>query len=688
MITPLIKLYRRLNLWQRHRGIKITLTVLVVLGLGILFGSLIYSSYQLEAQRTRIEQALTGQNLANNDHHAITLSESGTVTVGGKTYGDERFRQRADLFFDENGNIIAPSVIADALTYQERPSYAPRWLLDQPGTTWLLGVAAILFSLLVIWGNLLVAYVFTAVGTAIVTAVGYAAGGVQLALAVAVMGNLIFAFIMLTHAALVLYRSPRQLLAVAHTVIKEASRTRISLVFIILLLILLPLLPIWLDPEAPLRFRVQTFISRSFGLTFAITACMTLFLSCATVAFEIRDRQIWQLMTKPLSRFNYLAGKWLGVMTVNLIVLIIAGLSTFSFIQYLRMQPVASGTEGQVDAMILRDQILTARMSMFPEYPTLQGEDLQQRIEQTIVNDPILSQQDSVPREAWRRVARNIQQRFSSSQRSIPPLVGEQAGARSYTFSGLERAKNVNSTLTLQYRFHILADDDHKRFPAAFFFNDNPATWVDRVYVPTMLHVLPVTPALIQDDGTLTLTIVNLSAQQPEMGSLNFDADGLELRYKVGGFEANFVRAVLMSWIKLAFLAALGIFLSTFLSFPVACLFAFTVFLAGTLGPFLAGSLELYYPPETKYVDWGNVGHVIQWAFQWTIRLIAQALVFLLEGFGEYRPTQNLVEGIAIRWRDIFGGFAKLGLFWSGASLVLGLIVIRSRQLAIYSGHG
>ena len=46
---------------------------------------------------------------------------------------------------------------------------------------------------------------------------------------------------------------------------------------------------------------------------------MTLFLSCATVAFEIRERQIWQLMTKPVHRINYLLGKWVGVATLNVI---------------------------------------------------------------------------------------------------------------------------------------------------------------------------------------------------------------------------------------------------------------------------------------------------------------------------------------------------------------------------------
>ena len=123
--------------------------------------------------------------------------------------------------------------------------------------------------------------------------------------------------VLLSRVMLLILNRPWQPLAVAHTVVKEASRTRLSLVFIVLLLVALPLIPLWLDPDSPLRYRVQTFIARSMGLTFTLAACMTLFLACATVAFEIRDRQIWQLMTKPVNRFSYLLGKWLGVMAVS-----------------------------------------------------------------------------------------------------------------------------------------------------------------------------------------------------------------------------------------------------------------------------------------------------------------------------------------------------------------------------------
>ena len=90
------------------------------------------------------------------------------------------------------------------------------------------------------------------------------------------------------------------------------------------------------------------------GFTFFLAACLTLVLSCATVAFEIRDRQIWQLMTKPLGHLNYLLGKWLGVMSVNLIILVVSGVSIFTFIQYLRNQPVAPGLQGQFDALAVK----------------------------------------------------------------------------------------------------------------------------------------------------------------------------------------------------------------------------------------------------------------------------------------------------------------------------------------------
>lgn len=489
----------------------------------------------------------------------------------------------------------------------------------------------------------------------------------------------------ITAACFLGFDSAKQVFSVAHTVIKEASRSKISLVFIVLLLIALPLIPMWLDPEAPLRYRIQTFISRSLTLTFVLAACMTVFLSCASVAFEIRDRQIWHLMTKPLSRLNYLLGKWLGVISVNLILLLVAGVSIFTFVQYLRTTPVAPGVQGQLDRMQVEDQVLTARKAIIPDYRYLTDEQVRERRNQRIERDPELASETITP-EKIRDIEEEIQTRHLASQRSIPPGRG-----LNFEFSGLEGARAIGMPLTLRYRFWILDSDQHSTFQAGIVINEDERTAREVTYVPSMVHVTTIPADYIREDGTLQVTIYNLYEPVPGQQyspNIGFDMNDLELLYKVANFEGNFLRAMLVTWTKLAFLAILGIASSTFLSFAVACLLSFTVFLAGSIAPFLAVALLEYGPPLPHRMDWSDAGMVVRWIFTSFISLVAQGLVFALGAFGEVKPTQDLVEGKLIPWNQVGLGVLRLGVLWSGGALIVGYLVMRSRQLAIYSGQG
>ncbi len=675
-----LNLYRRLDLLQAKLRFQVPVSAVVLVACAIGFGSLLATSYRLDAHRNALMTALLDP--AQQPGHAASLRESGELFVGDRTYGGPQLAQRAGRILDAENQFRSPAALVEELLAAERPDWAPGWLLEQPGTTWLLGVVTTLWLVLIVWMRIALPFGLTASGTGAAMAVCWALGSEQATLACAGIGLLTFTFVLLTRMVLILFAPPIQVLAVAHTVVKEASRTRVSLVFIVLLLVALPLLPMWLDPDAPLRFRVQTFISRSLGLTYAVAACMTIFLSCATVAFEIRDRQIWQLMTKPLARLNYLAGKWLGVVSINLVILMVAGVSIFIFTQYLRTLPVAPGLEGQLDALAVRDEVLTARSGRGPDWDELGPEQVSRRVDELIERDPQLAAMKPVPMSLRRELGRQIQQNHLTGQRSIPP-----GAARTYQFSGLRAARGLQSTLSLRYRFHILRDDEHEQFPAAFMLNGNPAAIMRRNYIPTMSHVLPIGTNFIRDDGTMTVTIANLYQPRPDQrgfGALNFEQDGFELLYKVGSFEGNFFRAMLIMGIKLAFLSILGICCATFLSFPVACLFSFTVFLAASLGPFLAVAVQDYYPTA----DRSSIGQMIQWVFQTIVRLLAQVLVLAVGAFGEHRPTQSLVEGRVIAWSSVGTGFVRLGLLWSGVALGLGYLVMRKRQLAIYSGHG
>ena len=699
-MLALVNLYRRLDLVQRKLVFRVAASVLLFALCGGVFGVLLAKSYDLHGQRLAIAHALQGQNYNEGDPHAVSLRQNGTVTIAGRTYGSADLLDQIDRVFDDEGEILSPVGLARQFVSDQEPAWAPRFLLEQPGTTWMLALVTTAWLLLIVWIQITLPFVLTALGTSLPVGMCWWLGAEPAMLAFAGMGLLTFTFVLLTRGVLILFSRPYQVLAVAQTVVKEATRSRVSLVFVILLLVLLPLLPIFLDPDTPLRFRVQTFISRSLTLTYVLAACLTLFLSCATVAFEIRDRQIWHLMTKPLTRLNYLVGKWLGVMSVNLIVLVVAGVSIFTYIQYLRELPVAPGVSGIDDRIAVDYEVLTARTGIRPTYTPLTPAELRGRVEQMIQRDPDLARQDDVPRSVKNQMAKELQLNYLTAQRSIPPVDLQTPGSnqRTYIFSGLKQAEDLQTALTLRYRFHILRDDEHERFSAAFIFNDRPDMAIVVQYTPTVAHVLTIPiiwqdgTSLINPDGTLHLTVANLSqpvgSEQRGRGSLNFDEEDFELLYKVTTFEANFVRAMVMTWTKLAFLSMLALACAALLNFPVACLMAFTIFLAGTLGPFLALSLQDYYPPLVSQMDFSDVGMVIQWAFKSVIRGIAQAVVFLLQRFGEYRPTQNLVEGRVILWRNVADGIFWLGLVWSGFSLLIGYLVLRNRQLAIYSGHG
>jgi hypothetical protein len=679
-------IYRWLDQVQSRLWFRVAASVIVLAACGGLFGALLATSYSIDSQRHVLLQELTNQNAERGDPHAVSMKSTGTVIVNGKIYGGEGFLNTRVPLFDSEGNLINVVYLVESLLIPERPEWAPDWLLNEPATTWMLALVTTGWLLLITWLNLTLPFVITLIATSIPVALCLSIQdhkGDQWALAFAGIGILTFTFMLLSRAALLLLNQSWQISAVAHTVLKEASRRGISMVFIVFLLAALPVLPLMLNPESPLRYRIQTYMSLSLGLTFAIAAVMTLFFSCASVSFEIRDRQIWQLMTKPVVRLNYLLGKWLGVMTLNFIILIIAGISTFTFIQYLRAMPVDTTTEsGQMDLLAVEEDVLTARRGGKPNYPALAPEQIRARIDKMIEDDAELSRMDEVPMRVRKSLEQQLLNAYSAAMRSIPVASG-----REYTFTGMAEAKRIASTVTLKYKFYILEDDEHTTYQAGFVFNgDDNKRW-QSTFVPSISHSLPIPSSWINDDGTLKVAIYNLTPAEGG-GSINFEENSFEMLYKADTFESNFLRAIMTIWIKLAFLAALGICCSTFLNFPVACLLSFTVFICGMLGPYLAESLEWYYPVDVQHVDWSDLGMVVVWAFESLARYIALGVVFLLSSFGEYRPTQSLIEGRMIEWSAVFIGLIKLVFFWSGLAMIVGYIVLARRQLAIYSGQG
>jgi hypothetical protein len=108
-----------------------------------------------------------------------------------------------------------------------------------------------------------------------------------------------------------------------------------------------------------------------------VLAFLTLAFGVASITGEQRDKVIWQTVTKPVAAWQYLLGKWLGVVGLNAVLLVVASSGIFLFTEYLRNAagdrrdagvPLARRGVSE-DRFILESRVLTARKSVDMEIP-------------------------------------------------------------------------------------------------------------------------------------------------------------------------------------------------------------------------------------------------------------------------------------------------------------------------------
>ncbi|XOV75051.1 MAG: ABC transporter permease [Phycisphaerales bacterium] len=248
---------------------------------------------------------------------------------------------------------------------------------------------------------------------------------------------------------------------------------KISLVFIVILLILLAFIPSVLNEEQPLRYRVQQWMQYGAGFGYMILALMTVFFCAASVAFEQRDKIIWQTATKPVPAWAYIGGKWVGVMILNAILLLVVSGGVFLFTKYLELQPaqgevayhrvVDQSVEGGIrntsimedgrdsrtlDRRLLEDQVLVARVGREPLLEVIDDERLEQAVERRLAqmksNDPSVEINEDLrsalrqdlrrEAETLRRAVRSAKPEFSRSpvsRNSLAAISTSPSGTRS-----------------------------------------------------------------------------------------------------------------------------------------------------------------------------------------------------------------------------------------------------------------
>ena len=104
---------------------------------------------------------------------------------------------------------------------------------------------------------------------------------------------------------------------VARQTFSQCLRTKVAAVFTVLLVASLAVLPSVMVGDGTLAGRIRTFLDYSFSVVSALLSLVVIFLAVGLVSGDVRDKHVFIVCVKPLGRWQYVLGRWLGIVLLS-----------------------------------------------------------------------------------------------------------------------------------------------------------------------------------------------------------------------------------------------------------------------------------------------------------------------------------------------------------------------------------
>jgi hypothetical protein len=456
----------------------------------------------------------------------------------------------------------------------------------------------------------------------------------------------------------------------------------VAIAFILLLLGVMILLFTTATGDGTVRGKIQMFMSYSISMTHFLLTLLVTFLACRTLDQDVKTMRIDSIVTKPLARWQLLLGRWIGIVILALTLLAVSMGATYGVIRYF----ARSAPEKSLDKFQIENQILVARHGYTPPLPDVEA-DVDKRVEQ-------MKNEGAFPEDKTLREVRDVlRTELINRSRTVGPRQ-----MQSWKFSGLNPARQGEGIITLRFKYEPSTDtsiDTESQLQSSTILG----RWIvgrkelppDRVYVwqeekpYRTIHEINVPINAIEDDGTMTITFINLD---PRGVSVHFpQADGIEVLIREGDFASNFLRTVLITSFGILFMVTLAMACGTFLSFPIAALVTLTVFFIGLGGNFLYEAVGLHYviAPTDGLLD--VVRKIIAFIFmgenpmQSIERVITIGSLAVVPKLEVSRFTSYLIEGRLVEWKIVLSAFTSLIVIKGGILALFAAAVFNRREL-------
>jgi hypothetical protein len=434
---------------------------------------------------------------------------------------------------------------------------------------------------------------------------------------------------------------------------------KIALAFIVLLIILLPVMAVVVTGDGTLKGRLQTFVSYGLSLTSLLLCLLTIVVSIYSLTSDMKQRQIYTVLTKPIRRSQLLFGKLLGVTLLSAVLLVI-----FSAVIYtITIYTPKFARAGEAERIQLANEFYAARAGLTPGEVDVTKE-VQEAYDKLEKTGQLEEMFEGVPP---RKIMAMITSRKKLEKRSA--AVGHDL---LWEFNNVEPL-DPNESLFIRFKYDVSVNPPDLQVCGRWDVGDfrqleygeieTPIYRFDRKDLIRTFHEIEVPADAVAEDGYLAVRFINVPLNSTVV--IFPPEDGLEVLYKADTFTANFVRAVLLILFRLIFLACLGVLASTFLSFPVAILLCVMIFFTGTISNFCLESFDFLS---------GNISGVYFYTLRPIIKLLPQ--------FDKFNPTKFLVPARLLSWSLLAKAAGFMVCVKAVLLLLLGLLIFNFREIA------
>jgi len=449
--------------------------------------------------------------------------------------------------------------------------------------------------------------------------------------------------------------------AMATLTVRNAIRSKIIVILLLALVAVLIGLPLTLKSDGTLTGHVQVLLRYTPGLAFLILSIATIWASCAAVAKDIEDRQIQMILAKPVRAVEVWFGKWTGLCLMNAVLISVCALTTWITLSWHTRADRFSEEERKT----LAETMLVAQRKVTP-----QPRDLQAAIQREF--------QESMERGEWHEdlPPETIRQQISHYIRARANSVTTGSSNR-WTFD-IPGQPPADRPIILRYRFTASLIDIEPIAGVWRAGEDNAShRFLENVEIdPNVWHTLKIPASVVNEQGKLTVEFANVHDRAVTI-LFNPETDMNLLVYE-GGFTPNFLRAFLLLFFHLAFLAAIGVTAGSFFSVPVAALVSFYALLLLQAGRFIADVAQ-----RNVGLSGGLDTSAWQVAFDFVLYTVYGALHRVIEPVYAVNPLELVAAGEWVAWSSILHMFLVKILLYSGLLAVLGGWHLAHREVAL-----